>query len=152
MPKPNPIHCMPSNSPADIIFDDASEWQKWEAREKIDEGAIRAEDFRKITKVTKTRAEKLEDRYAKQDASGFRRFDLDAEEAKRDYTEAPKVRADKKTYSTADIIKGSKSKQVRDQELAKRGGYQGPEMGQKKQKKKLPQKPCRGNRRELGLR
>ena len=62
------------------------------------------------------------------------------------------MRADKKTYSTADIIKGSKSKQVRDQELAKRGGYQGPEMGQKKQKKKLPPKPSRGNRRELGLR
>jgi hypothetical protein len=128
--------------------------QKWEARDRLDEGAITAEQFEKKTGVVKTRAEKLEDRYANNDASGMRRFDLNASEAKRDFTQAPAVRADKKTYSTADIIKGSKSKQVRDQELAKRGGYQGPGMGagQKKKPKPKPPKPSQGGRRDLGLR
>ena len=54
-----------------------------EARENLDEGRIRADDFDKAKVKEKTRGEKLEDRYAKEDKTGFRRFDLDANEARR---------------------------------------------------------------------
>ena len=124
----------------------------WMAREKLDAGKIRADELAPKKKVEKTRGDRLEDRYAKEDKTGFRRFDLNAEEAKRSNAEEPKVRQDRKFFTEADVIKGSKSKQNRDKDLAARGGYQGPKMVEKKKKKQLPPKPSRGNRRDLGLR
>lgn len=99
----------------------------WEAS-VLDERKMRVEDFDPAKKQEYTRADKLEDRYAKEDKTGFRRFDLNATERTKDYKSEPLAREDRKRYDEKDIIKGSKSKQTRILDEKKKG-YTGPRAG-----------------------
>lgn len=101
----------------------------WEAS-TLDERKMRVEDFDPGKREEKTRADKLEARYAKEDKTGYRRFDLDANERTRDYKAEPVVRQDRKRYDEKDIIKGgTKSKQFRDANAKKGDAYGGPRGG-----------------------
>jgi len=109
----------------------------WERGGEVDRGKMRADDFDKEKQKEYTRADKLEDRYAKEDKTGFRRFDLDANERTRDIKREPVVRQDRKRYDENDIIKGSKSKQTRQQQKKE---YEGPRSGGGSERPKRPQK------------
>jgi len=82
----------------------------WEAG-TIDSRAMRAEEFDPGKKAAVTRGDKLEDRYAKIEKSGIRRFSVDMDEAKRDFKKDPVIREDRKRFVEKDVIKGSKSDQ-----------------------------------------
>lgn len=81
----------------------------WEAS-NLDDRRMKVEEF-DPGKVVYTRADQLEARHAKEDKTGFRRFDLDPDEAARDYKATPIARVDVHRCHTKDISKNSKSQQ-----------------------------------------
>jgi len=111
----------------------------WE-KSDLDPSRMRVDDIDPAKKEKKTRADKLEDRYAKEDKTGFRRFDLDVNEAKRDRHEVKVERKDRARAYTDEIIKGSKSRQIRENKA--KGDYTGPRS----------KPPAPGSRRDMGKR